>query len=50
MRTLIWSKTFTRAFSRVLKKHPTLDKNIEETLRLLVKDPFIAVLVSHKLK
>ena len=50
MRTLIWSKTFTRAFSRALKKHPTLDKNIEETLRLLVKDPFIPQLETHKLK
>ncbi|MBU1753332.1 type II toxin-antitoxin system mRNA interferase toxin, RelE/StbE family [bacterium] len=50
MRTLIWSKTFTRAFSRVLKKHLTLNKDIEETLKLLVKDPFIPQLETHKLK
>ncbi len=50
MRTLIWSKTFTRAFSRALKKHPALNKDIEKTLKLLVEDPFIQQLETHKLK
>lgn len=40
MRKLIWSKTFTRAFKRVIKKHPYLREDIEYTLRLLVQDPF----------
>ena len=50
MRTLIWGKTFTRAFKRTVKKHPTLSQDIEETLRLLVKDPFAPQLETHKLK
>jgi addiction module RelE/StbE family toxin len=50
MRTLIWGKTFVRAFRRTIKKHPTLNKDIEETLRLLVKDPFAPQLETHKLK
>jgi addiction module RelE/StbE family toxin len=50
MRTLIWSKTFTRSFRRTVKKHPTLNKDIEETLRLLLEDPFVPQLETHKLK
>ncbi|MEK9148826.1 MAG: type II toxin-antitoxin system mRNA interferase toxin, RelE/StbE family [Candidatus Desantisbacteria bacterium] len=50
MRTLIWSKTFTRAFRRAIKKYPTLAKEIEETMRLLVKAPFVPQLETHKLK
>lgn len=50
MRKLIWGKTFVRAFRRTIKKHPTLSKEIEETLRLLVKDPFAPQLETHKLK
>ncbi|HDP99155.1 MAG TPA: type II toxin-antitoxin system mRNA interferase toxin, RelE/StbE family [bacterium] len=50
MRTLIWSKTFVRAFKRTIKKHPTLEQDIEETLRLLVNDPFNPHLETHKLK
>ena len=50
MRTLIWGKTFIRAFKRTIKKHPTLSKDIEETLKLLVKDPFAPQLETHKLK
>ncbi|PIP13819.1 MAG: type II toxin-antitoxin system mRNA interferase toxin, RelE/StbE family [bacterium (Candidatus Stahlbacteria) CG23_combo_of_CG06-09_8_20_14_all_40_9] len=50
MRTLIWGKTFTRAFKRTVKKYPTLSQDIEETLRLLVKDPFAPQLETHKLK
>jgi len=50
MRTLIWGKTFIKAFKRTVKKYPTLSQDIEETLRLLVKDPFAPQLETHKLK
>ncbi len=50
MRKLIWSKTFIRAFKRVIKKHPNLRKDIEDTLRLLVQGPFAPQLETHKLK
>lgn len=50
MRTLIWSKTFIRAFKRTVKKYPTLGKDIKEILKLLVKDPFVPQLETHKLK
>lgn len=50
MRTLIWGKTFTRAYNRTIKKYPTLSKDIEETLNVLVKDPFAPQLETHKLK
>ena len=50
MRTLIWSKTFVRAFKRTIKKHPALEQGLEETLRLLVNDPFNPQLETYKLK
>jgi len=50
MRTLIWSKTFVRALRRTIKKHPTIKQDIEETLKLLTKDPFTPQLKTHKLK
>jgi len=50
MRTLIWGKTFLKAFKRTLKKHPELRNDIEETLRLLAEDPFTPRLATHKLK
>jgi addiction module RelE/StbE family toxin len=50
MRTLIWGRTFIKAFKRMIKRHPNLHKDIEKTLRLLVKDPFIPQLETHKLK
>ena len=50
MRRLIWGKTFVRAFKRTIKKQPNLSKVIEKTLRLLVKDPFVPQLETHKLK
>lgn len=50
MRTLIWSSTFIRAFKRVVKKQPDLRGDIENTLRLLVEDPFAPQLETHKLK
>ncbi len=50
MRSLIWSNTFVRAFKRVLKKQPEVREDIENTLRLLVQDPFAPELETHKLK
>lgn len=50
MRTLIWSKTFVRAFKRVIKKYPHLHDDIEETLELLVENPYAPALATHKLK
>ncbi|MBU1628381.1 type II toxin-antitoxin system mRNA interferase toxin, RelE/StbE family [bacterium] len=50
MRTLIWSKIFVRALRRTIKKHPTITKDIEETLRVLEKNPFDSQLETHKLK
>jgi len=50
MRTLIWSNTFVNALRRTIKKHPTLKQDIEETLKLLTKDPFAPQLETHKLK
>jgi addiction module RelE/StbE family toxin len=50
MRTLIWGKTFIRAFKKSSKKHPNLIKDIENTLRLLAKDPYLPQLEIHKLK
>ena len=50
MRTLIWGKTFVRAFKRTVKKHPTLSEELEKTLRLLAENPFDPHLETHKLK
>lgn len=50
MRKLIWSKTFIRAFKKVVKRQPEMRGEIEDTLRLLFKDPFIPQLEVHKLK
>ena len=50
MRTLVWGKTFVRAYKRTVKKRPTVRKDIEDALRLLVEDPFAPKLETHKLK
>jgi len=50
MRTLIWSNTFVRAFKRVVRREPRLREEIEKTLKLLVLDPFLPQLQTHKLK
>ncbi len=50
MRKLVWSNTFIRAFKRTIRKYPKSQKEIEQTLRLLVEDPFSPQLQSHKLK
>ena len=50
MRTLIWGKSFVRAFKRYSRKNPSLIKDIEKTLKLLVEDLFTPLLETHKLK
>ena len=50
MRHLIWEKNFAKAVKRVIKKHPTLRNDIEETLTLLEQDAFAPSLETHKLK
>lgn len=50
MRSLIWGKTFVRAFKRVIKKYPHLRNDIKETLELLAENPYAPILATHKLK
>ncbi len=50
MRTLIWSKTFLRAFTKLMQRRSEFEKDIENTLRILVRDPFDPQLKTHKLK
>ncbi|ETW95974.1 MAG: plasmid stabilization protein [Candidatus Entotheonella factor] len=50
MRALIWGGTFVRALKRTLRKNPSLQQDIENTLRLLAEDPFVPQLATHKLK
>jgi len=50
MRTLIWSNAFIRSFKRRIRRRPDLDNDIAETLRLLVVNPFVPQLETHKLK
>lgn len=50
MRTLIWGKTFLRAFRKTLKKKPQLRNDIEKILRQLAENPFETKLSTHKLK
>ena len=50
MRRLIWTKTFVRALSKVIKRYPNTREDIGKTLRLLSADPFLPQLESHKLK
>lgn len=50
MRTLIWSKTFTRSIKDLKRRHPQLLQELHETLNILVADPFDPRLKTHKLK
>ena len=50
MRALIWSNAFTRSFKKWMRKRPDLDNDIAEALRLLVANPFVPQLETHKLK
>jgi addiction module RelE/StbE family toxin len=49
MRTLVWGSSFKKAFKRIVRKNPQLEKRIFEILDLLVSDPFTPSLKSHKL-
>jgi len=40
MRQLIWSNSFTRLLKKTIRKRPKLRQDIEDTLKLLVQDPF----------
>jgi addiction module RelE/StbE family toxin len=50
MRTIIWSRTFLRAYRRFIRKHPEQRAEIEKTFRLLAEDPLSPQLKTHKLK
>lgn len=47
---LLRSNTFVRAARKMLKKHPELAPNIQNTLELLSAEPFHPRLRTHKLK
>ncbi|MGF2039026.1 MAG: type II toxin-antitoxin system YafQ family toxin [Nostoc sp. CmiVER01] len=50
MRIIVWDSSFKRSFKRVIRKNPRLEETIFEVLELLVTDPFVPSLKSHKLK
>jgi addiction module RelE/StbE family toxin len=50
MRTLIWSRTFLRAYRRFIRRHPEQRTDIEKAIRLLAEDPLSPQLKTHKLK
>jgi len=50
MRRLIWTKAFTKAVKRVIKRQPSLRREVERTLNLLQQDVFAPSLETHKLK
>lgn len=50
MTTLVWTKPFIRKLKRKLKRAPSLQADVEQTLRQLAQNPFAASLESHKLK
>jgi mRNA-degrading endonuclease YafQ of YafQ-DinJ toxin-antitoxin module len=50
MRTLVLASSFRRAFKRLVRRQPELEKRIEQQLALLVADPFDPLLQTHKLK
>ena len=50
MRVLIWSNAFTRSLKRWMRKRPGLQNDINEVLKVLVVDPFVPQLETHKLK
>ncbi|MEI6262131.1 MAG: type II toxin-antitoxin system mRNA interferase toxin, RelE/StbE family [Deltaproteobacteria bacterium] len=50
MRVLIWSNAFTISFKKWIRKRPDQVNDIAEALTLLVEDPFVLQLETHKLK
>lgn len=47
---MVWSAKFVRKFKRLIKKNAQLRIQIEQTLELLIEDPFDSSLRTHKLK
>jgi mRNA-degrading endonuclease YafQ of YafQ-DinJ toxin-antitoxin module len=47
---LLRSNVFIKNARKIVKKHPVLTQNIQETLALLSVDPFQPRLRTHKLK
>lgn len=47
---LLRSSAFVRNSRKIIKRNPQLAQNIQETLELLVLDPFQSRLKTHKLK
>ncbi|MUG95423.1 type II toxin-antitoxin system mRNA interferase toxin, RelE/StbE family [Scytonema sp. UIC 10036] len=50
MRLIIWDSSFKRAFKKVIRKNSQLEEKIFQVLELLIADPFVPSLKSHKLK
>ncbi len=50
MITLVFSRSFKRAFKTVIKHQPDIKLKIEERLRILAIDPYHPILRTHKLK
>lgn len=50
MKTLVLASSFKRAFKAAVRRHPELQQQIEERLRLLAAEPFDPILRTHKLK
>jgi mRNA interferase YafQ len=50
MRLIIWDSSFKRAFKKVIRKNSQLEDKIFQVLELLIADPFVPSLKSHKLK
>ena len=50
MKSLLWSKSFLRAYKRTVLQHPEIRTKIKSILEQLADDPFHPNLRSHKLK
>lgn len=50
MKTLVWDKSFKRAFKRTIRKNPQLEEKIFRSLELLANEPFAKSLKAHKLQ
>jgi addiction module RelE/StbE family toxin len=48
-RTLVWDKSFTRAFKRRTRKNSDLKEKIYSVIEQLVENPFHRGLAAHKL-
>jgi addiction module RelE/StbE family toxin len=46
---LIWYKSFSRDFKKIIKKNPDLMEKLQEALELFVNEPYHPLLGTHKL-